>query len=103
MYTVMYEGKADTYDSEAGLHRTSPGKLLKAQASLRSITEAEVIREAIDLLDRYSAGLVRISAEDGWDTYRKLITEIKPAPGTEAYVWKRDDAYGPRAGFEGDV
>ena len=78
-------------------------KVLKAQASLRSITEAEVIREAIDLLDRYSAGFVRISAEDGWDTYRKLITEIKPAPGTEAYVWKRDDAYGPRAGFEGDV
>ena len=37
-------------------------KLLKAQASLRSITEAEVIREAIDLLDRYSAGFVRISA-----------------------------------------
>lgn len=69
---------------------------LKRMAKARGVSEAEIIREALD--QKISGGVTHSSPADP-DALEKLFQSAlarRALPGGEPYKWNRDDAYEER-------
>lgn len=74
---------------------------LKRLAEQRAVTEAELIREALDVLLQQStpAGAVKSLPPDeaAWQAILQSIRNLKPDPErTEPYRWNREELYEER-------
>lgn len=72
--------------------------LLKRRAKARGISEAELIRQALDR--DLAGGLVRVFQQDpeAWDKVQHfaLARRTHAKSHTRSYQWKREDAYEER-------
>lgn len=72
--------------------------LLKRLAKERGLSEAEIVRQAIDREARHVVSREAQSSQDAWDNARKLMLELSALGPLENQPrrWKRDDAYEDR-------
>ena len=70
-------------------------KFLKAQARERSITEAEVVREALDIYQEYGVGV--ILDQSAWLKEREFLMKLSAGQTADApsspKTWTREELY----------
>ncbi len=78
--------------------------MLKRVAAMRGVSEAELIRRAIDgQIEGGHAGFLPPDA-DAWEQAYQFMLELRargPVAG-RARTWKREELYGERLGSHGD-
>jgi hypothetical protein len=72
--------------------------LLKRLAEERGLSEAEIVRQAIDREARHVVSSEVQSSQEAWENARKLMLELAALGPLENQprLWKRDDAYEDR-------
>ncbi|MCG3140943.1 MAG: hypothetical protein HDKAJFGB_02091 [Anaerolineae bacterium] len=76
--------------------RKRQDQLLKRQAKLRGISEAEFLRQALDQVLMLH-GAPRLPGDpDAFAKFEKFITRRRKGIAGAPYRWKRDDAYEER-------
>jgi hypothetical protein len=74
-------------------------KFLKSKAQELRITEAEVVREALDSFQAYGYGTAAILDPSGWVKEREFLTQLlgthihQPSDEPVVRTWKREDLY----------
>ncbi|MGQ9778436.1 MAG: ribbon-helix-helix domain-containing protein [Bacillota bacterium] len=69
-------------------------KALKEMVRARGVSEAEVIREAIEY--RLTSGLEPRRDEGAWEAERLFIQGLMQRPLRKARTWRREDLYAGR-------
>ena len=70
-------------------------RLLKSKARELNVTEAEVVREALEVYQAYGAN--EIMDQSAWIAEREFLLNLSKAQGTSSETftrtWKREDLY----------
>ena len=71
--------------------------LLKRLAKARGVSEAEIIRQAIDQQAASPGSPAFVPNPDAWEEVLRVIDSLGPVdPSRQPYRWRRDDAYEER-------